>query len=326
MGVTSQAVSRWESGGSCPDRSLIPSIANYFAVSIDELFGYCDERSRRIDALEAQINDMKRRSDGTDDHLAACIAVARNALVEFPGNAKLMLCLASALYTAGYVRHGERHLIDAPSIEKALETIKPGTSRDQAGEELSQLYVNVGVYDKALVLAESAPQMWNSREFLQIYACDGKQQARAFGKTLLQAINSCAALIVHGTIANQHHMTPCEKAQSISGAMRHLLRWNVPRRATGRMSRYVKDKRRTTPRRCFSWSKLIYQTMKFPMRRIPFDQLPACRRTGPGGTCRKRSGSRQQCRQTPGGMNGSRKRTRSADSSEQIVKQPQVFP
>lgn len=59
MGVTLQAVSRWESGGSCPDRSLIPSIANYFAVSIDELFGYCDERSRRIDALEAQINDGK---------------------------------------------------------------------------------------------------------------------------------------------------------------------------------------------------------------------------------------------------------------------------
>lgn len=213
-----------------------------------------------------------------------------------------------------------------PSIEKALEAIKPGTLKDQAVEELSQLYVNVGVYDKALVLAESAPQMWNSREFLQIYACDEKQQARAFGKTLLQAINSCAALIVHGTIANQHHMTPCEKAQSISGAMRHLLRWNVPWRATGRMSRYVKDKRRTTPRRCFSWSKLIYQTMKSPMRRIPFDQLPACRRTGPGGTCRKRSGSRQQCRQTPGGMNGSRRRTRSADSSEQIVKQPQVFP
>lgn len=240
MGVTSQAVSRWESGGSCPDISLIPSIANYFAVSIDELFGYCDERSKRIDALEAQINDMKRRSSGKDDHLAACIAVARNALVEFPGNAKLMLCLASVLYTAGYVRHGERHLIDAegysvydtethrtyeewqeaiPLYEKALETIKPGTLRDQAVEELSQLYVNVGAYDKALALAESAPQMWNSREFLQIYACDGKQQARAFGKTLLQAINSCAALIVHGTIANQHHMTPCEKAQSISGAI-----------------------------------------------------------------------------------------------------------
>ena len=34
LGVTSQAVSRWESGGSYPDMNLIPSIASYFRVSI----------------------------------------------------------------------------------------------------------------------------------------------------------------------------------------------------------------------------------------------------------------------------------------------------
>ena len=44
LGVTSQAVSRWEAGGSYPDMELLPSIANYFGVSIDELFGYADER------------------------------------------------------------------------------------------------------------------------------------------------------------------------------------------------------------------------------------------------------------------------------------------
>ena len=37
LSVTSQAVSRWESGGSYPDIELLPSIANYFNVSIDEL-------------------------------------------------------------------------------------------------------------------------------------------------------------------------------------------------------------------------------------------------------------------------------------------------
>ena len=40
LGVTPQAVSRWEAGGSYPDMELIPSIANYFGISIDELFGY----------------------------------------------------------------------------------------------------------------------------------------------------------------------------------------------------------------------------------------------------------------------------------------------
>lgn len=241
LGVTSQAVSRWESGGSYPDMNLIPSIANYFGVTIDELFGYTNERTKRIDELVSQIYDMKRKNNGVDNNITECIAVARNALVEFPGNEKLMLCLASVLYTAGYVRYGECHLIDEegysvydiqkhqtyeewreaiPLYEKVLETLEYGNQRDQAVGELSQLYVNVGAYDKALALAEAAPNMWNSKEFLRIYACDGKQQASAFGKTLLHTVYSCAALMIQSTKAYQNHMTPGEKAQSILGAIK----------------------------------------------------------------------------------------------------------
>lgn len=44
LGVTSQAVSRRESGGCYPDINLIPSLANYFGITIDELFGYENQR------------------------------------------------------------------------------------------------------------------------------------------------------------------------------------------------------------------------------------------------------------------------------------------
>ena len=241
LGVTSQAVSRWESGGSYPDMNLIPSIANYFGVSIDELFGYTNDRTKRIDELVTQIYDMIRQNNGVDNNISECIAVARNALVEFPGNEKLMLSLASVLYTAGYVRYGECHLIDEegysvydtekhrtyeewreaiPLYEKVLETLPNGRLRDRAVEELSQLYVNVGSYDKSLALAESAPKMWNSRELLRIYACDGKQQAKAMGEALLHTVNSCAALIIHTTMAYQNHMTAGEKAQAVLSAIK----------------------------------------------------------------------------------------------------------
>ena len=241
LGVTSQAVSRWESGGSFPDMNLIPSIANYFGVSIDELFGYTNDRTKRIDELVTQIYDMIRQNNGVDNNISECIAIARNALVEFPGNEKLMLSLASVLYTAGYVRYGECHLIDEegysvydtekhkayaewreaiPLYEKVLETLPNGSLRDRAVEELSQLYVNVGSYDKSLSLAESAPKMWNSRELLRIYACDGKQQAKAMGEALLHTVNSCAALIIHTTMAYQNHMTAGEKAQAVLSAIK----------------------------------------------------------------------------------------------------------
>ena len=51
LGVTSQAVSRWESGGSYPDMEIMPSIANYFGVTIDELFGYHNDRERKINEI-----------------------------------------------------------------------------------------------------------------------------------------------------------------------------------------------------------------------------------------------------------------------------------
>jgi len=37
MGVTPQAVSKWENDISCPDITLLPQIADYFSVSMDRL-------------------------------------------------------------------------------------------------------------------------------------------------------------------------------------------------------------------------------------------------------------------------------------------------
>lgn len=43
LGVSAQAVSKWETGVSTPDITLLPNIAMYFGVSIDELFALPDE-------------------------------------------------------------------------------------------------------------------------------------------------------------------------------------------------------------------------------------------------------------------------------------------
>ena len=42
LAVSPQAVSRWENGASVPDVCLLPQIAAFFDVSIDELFGVSD--------------------------------------------------------------------------------------------------------------------------------------------------------------------------------------------------------------------------------------------------------------------------------------------
>ena len=37
LGVSAQAVSKWENNSSCPDVSLLTKIADYFGVSVDDL-------------------------------------------------------------------------------------------------------------------------------------------------------------------------------------------------------------------------------------------------------------------------------------------------
>ena len=44
LGVTNQSVSKWESGQCCPDIQLLPSIAELFEVSVDELLGCSSAR------------------------------------------------------------------------------------------------------------------------------------------------------------------------------------------------------------------------------------------------------------------------------------------
>ena len=52
LGVSAQAVSKWETGASTPDISLLPNIAAYFGVSIDELFALPEEvRYERIENM-----------------------------------------------------------------------------------------------------------------------------------------------------------------------------------------------------------------------------------------------------------------------------------
>lgn len=240
LGVTAQAVSRWESGGSYPDMNLIPPIANYFGVTIDELFGYSNQRESRINALVLQLQQMKRKNNGQDADISQTIALARNALVEYPGEPRLMACLASILYTAGYSRYGEHHLTDAEGYdiydtqrhsayeewkeavclyEKALRELEDGDFRRTAVGELTQLYVNMGMHEKARKMAESAPGIYSTREYMQICACDGKERVQAYGKTILSMLHACAALMVQGVLAAKETMTVSEKAEAVRSAI-----------------------------------------------------------------------------------------------------------
>lgn len=62
LGVSAQTISKWESSTTCPDIMLLPVLADFFGVTVDDLYGRTGEekRIRYEDALEAAMEQMRR--------------------------------------------------------------------------------------------------------------------------------------------------------------------------------------------------------------------------------------------------------------------------
>lgn len=58
FGVSSQAVSKWENDISCPDISMLPQIADFFHVTIDELLRGRPEGVQMIDKEQLPHKDL----------------------------------------------------------------------------------------------------------------------------------------------------------------------------------------------------------------------------------------------------------------------------
>ncbi|WP_270403820.1 helix-turn-helix domain-containing protein [Candidatus Collinsella stercoripullorum] len=92
LGVSKAAVSKWELGQSLPDVSLLPRIAAYFSLTLDELFDWRDELTEAESAaLYAEVYALAETDlDAARERLRALAA-------EHYSDANLLLMLASLL-------------------------------------------------------------------------------------------------------------------------------------------------------------------------------------------------------------------------------------
>ena len=240
IGVTSQAVSRWEANGGYPDMEMIPSIANYFGVTIDELFGYQNDRDSKVDAIIEQIASYDIKSRGDDEWVDECIAILREGLAEFPKNERLLITLADTLSEAGWRRHREwlyydeegfiQHSYDIhKSNEYWAESIKlceylvsnaaDNATVTKAIHILVLLYRNVGENEKAIAYAQKMPELKYCRELLLAAASDGKEEARYLGDFLLKTAAKFAEQLVYDLITDRKHFESDLPMEKIKGAI-----------------------------------------------------------------------------------------------------------
>lgn len=149
LGVTFQAVSKWENGTTMPDVATIPAIASFFGVSTDELFDFnLYETQKQVEAI---VDEHSRYWD-TDKPKAE--QIIRDGLKKYPGNDILLNCLIGVLELPG--RSDE-----VISVAKALvESTKYDEVRFDAYRIMAEAYASQGDLSAAKDAIEQIPEIY----------------------------------------------------------------------------------------------------------------------------------------------------------------------
>ncbi len=147
LGVSEQAVSKWENEQCAPDISLFPVMADYFGVSIDRLFGY--HQNSYEDEVKAIIKAADD-SGGTYEE----IAILTEGLERFPNSPDLKIGLAFSLSMVNRISEdeGERKAAINRGIKLCHEVVDTcGDVRkvDDALNMLTRIYGEIGEFGKA---------------------------------------------------------------------------------------------------------------------------------------------------------------------------------
>lgn len=110
LGISSQSVSRWESGVCYPDMELLPAIAKIFEITVDKLLGVDDVAENK--KVEEYLNRFQLAiNKGKIDE---CIAIAREGVAEYPNNFvlldKLMYALFGSIDNSGNIPDWEENM------------------------------------------------------------------------------------------------------------------------------------------------------------------------------------------------------------------------
>ena len=119
LGVTYQAVSRWENGQSYPDIELLPSLAALFGVDMDRLFGIDG------DNMEAQF-DKYHREDDALENAEEKIDLVKSYIDAFPGEVYFKMRLLD-LYSSMGLEYTDKRL---PEMRRLCHYVVDHTEPD----------------------------------------------------------------------------------------------------------------------------------------------------------------------------------------------------
>ena len=189
IGISFQAVSKWENNIALPDISLVPTLARIFGVATDEIFAY--NLTEMHEEIERYVSEaaMLRESDPKEGR-----RILEEGLQKYPDNDIL---LNNLLYVLDYSKNPDETIRTASRlIDKTTES----DIRYDALRFLAYAYSAKGDTDSAVKALEQIPEIYFSKLSEMAFILTGKTKFTAAEKqkwlsfeTLLQMMQKIAA-------------------------------------------------------------------------------------------------------------------------------------
>ncbi|MBE6551333.1 MAG: helix-turn-helix transcriptional regulator [Ruminococcaceae bacterium] len=230
LGVSPQAVSRWEANGGYPDMELIPAIANYFNISIDELFGYSTDRQEKLRSILDKADKLlNKQGDMTE-----CVELLRAAAEEFPSEPQVLIKLGYALSMCGWQKYGAKAYTKDGSeythedaeynskniywqeeiriFEKVLTMDISSEDRDVIIMMLIMVYTSMGNTDKAKALASNQNSIITCRETLMPKATAAEERDKYQGEAIISLLTELRNVICDSVCTK---ISPSAKSEGV---------------------------------------------------------------------------------------------------------------
>lgn len=171
IGISFQAVSKWENGITLPDITLVPMIASYFGVSMDELFDY---NLQKIEVEIEKITTEAYKFRESDPEMSR--RILETGLSQYPGNDVLLNNLLYVLNCNDYPDE---------TIKIASKLIENTTQADvkyDALRFLAYAYKAKGDLVSAKAAIDQIPEIYFTKLSEVAYLFEGRQKFDAAEK------------------------------------------------------------------------------------------------------------------------------------------------
>lgn len=187
-------------------------LANYFGISIDELFGMSEIEKKN---QYCEINRIWDENNKTGLHQEN-VALMRQSLKIFPNNSLLLVQLSTSLEKLeGTNEEKLQYLRESIAVQEQI--LRYGEDSEIRGVTLYNIcftYWKVGEYDKALQQAKKLPNLYKAQENALVYFLQGEEKH----KVAREALIPIAWIIAHHMTAlyeTENDPTYLTKAEKI---------------------------------------------------------------------------------------------------------------